>query len=411
MKREYLPQLSLNERERRWKAIREAMEKRHLDCLFVWGNNRAWGNGLANFRYITHVGAREGIALFPLKKDPIVFAGNPHYYHPYNLFARHQYWVPDVRPLSGIAPVVEAMRELGLEKGRFGVVDNRGELTYYTIPYEPFKALLGMVPGASFENVTDVLEEIRMVKSPEEIRFLEKSGRIGRLIVDRMIETCRPGIPEAEVYAEMHKTLLVNGGEDYAFNLFDSGNLDEEGLHLHHGKENPLSPTMRTLRPGDVVMTEFHSNYGGYLTGIEKSVFLGEMAPKELREIHEVCIESFHQGIDMMRPGNLFRDAVDAFRKPVLSKGMDFIELGLHGHGMGSPEFPTRVYKASSSHTLAGSKVDSIVLQENMVFGTNIDIHNPKWRKDIGLMFGDTVVVTSKGPRLLVNTPYEFEKG
>lgn len=409
MKRDYLPQLSITERDRRWTSLRKTMAEQAIDCLFIWGNNRAWGIGLSNFRYVTHVGAREGIALFPLKRDPVVFAGNPHYYVPYNIFAAHQNWVADVRPLAGLDPVIAAIKELGLEKGSFGIVDTQGQLSYYTVPYEPFKGMLEKLPQAKFRNVTRIVEELRMVKSDEEISFLQKSGDIAHLMVQKMIETCRPGILEAEVYAEMHKALLVNGGEDYAFNLLDSGNLDDPDLHLHHGKENPLSPTMRVLRPGDIIMTEFHSNYGAYLTGCEKSVYLGR-APQELKDLHEMCIEAFEQGTAAMKPGNLFRDAVEAFRKPVLAAGMDYIELGLHGHGIGSPEFPTRVYKASSVHTLAGSAVDQVVLQENMVFGTNIDIHHPSWRKDLGLMFGDTVVVSARGARSLVHTPRDLEK-
>jgi Xaa-Pro aminopeptidase len=409
MKRDYLPQLSLTERDRRWKALRAAMEKEGIDCLFIWANNRSWGIGLQNFRYITHVGARDAIALFSLHRDPIVFAGNPHYYIPYNIFAAHQNWTKDVRPLSGIEPVVEAIEELKLAKGRFGVVDTRGELSYHTIPYEPFKALLERLPNASFKNATTMVEELRMIKSPEEITMLQKSADIAQAMVQRMIETSRPGVPEAEVYAEMHKALLVNGGEDYVFNIFDSGNLDDKELHLQHGKENPLTPTMRMLRPRDVIMTEFHSNYGGYLTGCEKSVYLGK-APQQLKDLHELCLESYEHGTAAMKPGNTFGEAVEAFRKPVLKAGMDFIELGLHGHGMGSPEFPTRVYKSNSSHTLAGNAADKVVLQENMVFGTNIDIHNPAWRTDLGLMFGDTVVVTAHGPRSLINTPRELEK-
>jgi Xaa-Pro aminopeptidase len=410
VKRDYLPQLSRTERDRRWSALRTAMEKQGLDCLFIWANNRSWGIGLQNFRYVTHVGAREGIALFTLKRDPIVFAGNPHYYIPYNIFAEHQNWTSDVRPLSGgIGPVVDAIKELGLEKGRFGVVDTRGELTYHTIPYEPFRQMLEALPGAKFQNATMLVEEIRMIKSAEEITLMQRSGDIAQAMVQKMVETCRPGVPEAEVYAEMHKTLLMNGGEDYVFNIFDSGNLDDTDLHLQHGKENPLSPTMRMLRPRDIIMTEFHSNYGGYLTGCEKSVYLGK-PPQQLRDLHELCLEAFDQGTAAMKPGNLFTDAVEAFRKPVLKAKMDFIELGLHGHGIGSPEFPTRVYKATSGHTLAGSAVDKIVLQENMVFGTNIDIHDPAWRTDVGLMFGDTVVVTAKGPRSLINTPRDLEK-
>lgn len=409
MKRDYMPQWSMAERDRRWAALRKEMEKNGLDCLFIWGNNRSWGIGLQNFRYITHVGAREGIALFTLNRDPIVFAGNPHYYTPYNIFAEHQNWTKDVRPLSGIKPVIAAIKEIGLESGRFGIVDTRGELTYHTIPYEPFKEMLTALPGAKFTNATMMLEELRMVKTPEEISLLQKSADLAHIMVQKMVETSRPGVTDAEVYAEMHKAMLVNGGEDYVFNIFDAGNLDDPDLHLQHGKENPLSPTMRVLRPNDIVMTEFHANYGGYLTGCEKSVFLGH-APQELKDLHEMCLEAYEQGTAAMKPGNTFGEAVEAFRKPVAKAKMDFIELGLHGHGIGSPEYPTRVYKSDSTHTLAGSEADKVVLKENMVFGTNIDIHNPAWRKDVGLMFGDTVVVTAKGPRSLINTPRDLEK-
>jgi Xaa-Pro aminopeptidase len=328
-----------------------------------------------------------------------------------------QYTVPAPSDLKDYEPLglinmdeaVLAVSDSSPFKTLPALVDTRGELTYHTIPYEPFKQMLEALHGAKFQNATMVVEEIRMIKSGEEITLMQKSGDIAQAMVQKMVETCRPGVPEAEVYAEMHKTLLVNGGEDYVFNIFDSGNLDDVDLHLQHGKENPLSPTMRMLRPRDIIMTEFHSNYGGYLTGCEKSVYLGK-PPQQLKDLHELCLEAFDKGTAAMKPGNLFTDAVEAFRKPVLKAKKDFIELGLHGHGIGSPEFPTRVYKASSSHTLAGSAVDKIVLQENMVFGTNIDIHDPDWRSDVGLMFGDTVVVTAKGPRSLINTPRDLEK-
>lgn len=409
MRSEHLPQLTLGERDRRHAALRASMREEGFDVLFIWGNNRSWGNGLANFRYITHVGAREGIALFPASGAPVVFAGNPHFYEPYNLFATHQSWTQDVRPLSGLKPVLSAVSELGLEDARFGIVDSRGSLAYHTIPYYPFASFMESFPRASFSDATGMVERIRMIKSAEEITFLERAGEIGRHIVDAMIETAAPGVLEAEVYAAMHSALLVHGGEDYAFNLFDTGSLADPDLHLHHGKENPLAPTDRVLQADDLVITEFHSNYGGYLGACEKSIFLGH-PPSGLQRVHEVCLAAFDNGTSAIRPGVLFADAVEAFREPVISSGCDFVELGLHGHGVGSPEFPTRVYKAESTHSLAGDEADEIVLEPGMVFGTNIDVHDPLWRRDVGLMFGDTVVVTEGGSRTLVGTPRELEK-
>jgi len=43
-------------------------------------------------------------------------------------------------------------------------------------------------------------------------------------------------------------------------------------------------------------------------------------------------------------------------------------------------------------------------LKENIAFGINTDIHDPKWRDDVGIIFGDTVLVGNP-PKLLANVP------
>ena len=83
---------------------------------------------------------------------------------------------------------------------------------------------------------------------------------------------------------------------------------------------------------------------------------------------------------------------------------MDYIELGFHQHGLASAGPLSVVYKPGPGQ-LAGGRIGELKFRENMVFGTNIDIHNPKWKKDVGIMFGDTLHVTKDGARRLVNTP------
>jgi hypothetical protein len=97
-------------------------------------------------------------------------------------------------------------------------------------------------------------------------------------------------------------------------------------------------------------------------------------------------------------------------RRPVREAGCSFVELGFHGHGLGSPEFPTVIH-ASGKGNLDGRGIGDMVLEENMVFGLNIDIHNPAWRTDVGVMLGDTVVVTADTPRLLVGVERRLSLG
>jgi len=109
----------------------------------------------------------------------------------------------------------------------------------------------------------------------------------------------------------------------------------------------------------------------------------------------------------MLRPGNTGRQVWEAMREPVERKGLDYVELGFHGHGLASPEYPTSVYR-SGGGDLSGETIGDLPIEENMIIGTNIDIHNPKWRKDVGLQFGDMFHITKNGARPLVKIPAEF---
>ena len=57
---------------------------------------------------------------------------------------------------------------------------------------------------------------------------------------------------------------------------------------------------------------------------------------------------------------------------------------------------------------MAFDDMADFALEENMIFGTNIDIHNPRWKTDVGVMFGDTIHVTSSGGRRLVGIPLDL---
>lgn len=71
----YLPQLSIEERDRRWRATRERMAEKGIDCLIVWGNTISQGLGMTNVRYLTQVGSwHGGIALFPYHGEVTLFS-------------------------------------------------------------------------------------------------------------------------------------------------------------------------------------------------------------------------------------------------------------------------------------------------------------------------------------------------
>lgn len=422
---EYLPQFSLSERDRRWTAVRESMALYSIDCLLLWDSDRFFGMGSANLRYLTQITGQRigGMGIFPLNGKPIVFAAPPHMHTvPYPVYQSFQDWIDETREMSGLLPVIETLRERGYEKANIGLVGFSGAFRSYTIPYQDYNLLKEELPHANLIEATPLLEQVRMIKSLEEIEMLTKCGKIARKKIDAMIESCKPDVKECELYANMVKADISNGGEAFIFNLLASGSVTDTKYrqHLLHGRGQPFSPTTRVLKKGDLVITEFHTSYGGYLTAVEKSVFIGK-PPKELRRVHDVAVECFQNGIEKFRPGTKLNDVLEAFRGPVYKAKMDYIEIGFHGHGLSSPEFPAITYPPKKKEEKVGEHerigreslsgeggIGSLEIRENMVFGTNIDIHDPKWRNDVGIMLGDTIWVTKDGPYRLVKTPLEF---
>jgi Xaa-Pro aminopeptidase len=266
------------------------------------------------------------------------------------------------------------------------------------------------LPGFELVNATGLLNHVRLIKSAEELELLEHAGTIANAMLATLWEAAEPGRRECEVYADVIRTQIALGGEAQIFFHLASGPVTGPAdKNLLHGHAQPLAPTTRTLEQGDVVICELHANWGGYLAAAEFSLFLGE-APAELKRIHEVQLECAKAVQETMRPGTTFREVWEAERRPCEEAGLDFVELGFHDHGLVSGGWFSSCYPPGEP-PLDGSGIGSIAIREGMVFGTNIDIFDPSWRPDVGLMLGDMLAIGPDGGRPLVHTPLDlFEK-
>lgn len=405
----YLPQLSLAERDRRWNATRAQMLMRGLDCLLVWSNDLFFGCGLANFRYLTHCAAfgMGGYAVFPLDGDPTILLGTPDMNQPHHACVGTQNWINTIRPVPKMPALVDLLKEMGFERARIGVVGFGSALVSDSYGYHSYSQLLSGLPLARISDQTSLLDEMRLIKSAEEIQMLEKSAALAKRSVEALIDGAHVGARECELWADMMRAQVAHGGEPHTFNWISSGSVADNSTlkRLLHGNPPPAAPTMRPLQEGDLVVNEFHASYGGYLSAVELSLFVGE-APKELVDLHSIAVESLRGALEKFRPGVTLGEVVRAMRKPVEDAHYDYIEVGFHGHGLASPEFPTIVHKPHTATGLYGkayeTALENMELRPGMVFGTNIDIHNPKWKTDKGIMLGDTILVTESAPKRLV---------
>lgn len=408
---EHFPRLSRAERDRRWDGLRKRMLFAGLDCLVLLGTDMYWDMGLANLRYVTGIGAKMGTkALFFLDDDPVVYNAVPHMSRPFHAQQTLQDWVSDIRILRGPGELAAELRDRGLHRSRIGIIGFSSTILPSSVFVDAeLQGLRAALPDARLVDFGYALEEMRMVKSEEEISLMRKGGKIARKVLDVMVEGARPGVREAELYAEMVRTQIAEGAEPNIFNLMTSGPVEHpptEIWHLLHGNDQPASPTMRPLEEGDNIISEFHTKYAGYLVHAEYTVHIGKRVPPQLQRIWDVAIECLDISQEVMRPGVTVGEVLHALRKPVAKAGLGWVELGFHAMGLASPEFPTVVYEPGFGlDTANGRRIEGLELEEGMTFGNNIDLFDPAWKPDVGCVLSDFMVVREGGAELLVGTP------
>jgi len=387
-----LPQLPFAERDRRWTAIHRQMGENGLDALLVWGSGRG-----EHLRYVSQLGVR-GVALLAPQKDPVVFT-NGLVASQYVRFGTN--WVDNVR--SDIENLPAALKELGLDGKTIGVVTLKS-------PHSRLQGegglpgagwIQGALPRVRLVDSTRILEDLEMIKSPAELEFLGRAADIAYDVFQAIAGALRPGATEQEIYSRMLAAQTATGGD-----VTDIW-MDVSGPPKLHGRYPPYRS--RKIEKGDVLITEFHTSYAGYLVATEHTISLGEPRA-ELREVHRVAEECFREGVASMTIGASFAAVIAAYRTPAERAGMAYVELGVHGHGLRSCEFPTTVFggKNGMLHDHRLAQIPEVALQENMVFGQNIDVHNPRWNPDSGVMLGNTICVTREGPVVLSRVPTEL---
>lgn len=300
----FWPWFSPEEYTRRYALVREGMERQGFDCLLVYGISRAMGMepGQTNLVYLTSVASwSQTYLVFPLDGEPTMFVMTPS--HIKNI--RDNSVIKDVRGAGSMfektggmrtntGPVIERLKELGLDKKRVGIVGDSGWLNI-NLPHEAHVSITESLPHTEFEVVTRWYENLRLVKSEEEIARMRESAAMTDAVYDAMVQAVRPGVRPCDLYTIMAHTALDLGGR----------------LTLHHVGRTPMSnpdmdyphfyPLTTPIERGDVVMTEVAAGIGGYYGKIWGTFFMGDPTP-EYERMFDLAVSTSHKLHAAIRP-------------------------------------------------------------------------------------------------------------
>ena len=381
-----IPQLSIQERDRRYKIVRAEMAKHGIDCLLLPANTGRWEQLQGDSRYLTTIGgfATEVFTVFPREGEVTAFIFNRAAW-----WKQAQKWVADVRDGRNRwgQNAIERINELGLQKGTIGISGLAGlfRAPEGIIPYSSVKAIQDAFPQAKIVNATEMMQEIRAVKSAEEVSMLERSAAIVEKTIEAMVQHANPGVSEKELYGAMVHAMLANGGELPTLFFLSAG----PGL-----TNSSFVPTDYRIQKGDRIIDEIEAKYGGYAAQAVCPVVIGtpDNEYQKLIDISRACFDTI---LGAMKPGVTFGALFDVYKRTVEEQGKGkylWNHPMMHARGLGD-----------DGPALLGDKdlerFSKIQLQTGMTFILKPQVRPVEGKGRASL--GDTVTVTESGARRL----------
>jgi Xaa-Pro aminopeptidase len=201
--------------------------------------------------------------------------------------------------------------------------------------YLPTQIYLGMrdkLPKIELRN-TDILDEMRSIKSPAEIALMRQAARITDLAHEVGMKEARPGRQEWEVVAAAIGAILLEGARTSLIPEFGSG--------VRTTLVAP-QPTDKIIQDGDLCLLDMGAAYQGYHGDIARMKVAGK-ATVEQKELLSFEYEVLKKTLGAIRPGVKASEIHKMAKKPIAESGFEkhggWTATG-HGNGLETHEWP-----------------------------------------------------------------------
>lgn len=259
-----------------------------------------------------------------------------------------------------------------------------------------------------FVALEHLLHDMRLYKSPAEVRAMRNAAKITCHAHRRAMQVTRPGMHEYQVEAELLHEFRTAGMVPAYPSIVGGG---ANGCILHYTRNTD------TLQDGDLLLVDAGAEYDCYAADVTRTYPVNGSFTSPQRALYEVVLAAQQAAIEQVKPGNHWNAPHEAAVK-ALTRGL--VRLGIL---KGKPselirsEAYRRFYMHRTGHWL-GMDVHDVgdykvgdewrVLEPGMVLTVEPGLYIPAGSKgvakkwwNIGIRIEDDVLVTRKGPEVL----------
>lgn len=280
----------------------------------------------------------------------------------------------------------KVLQDHGWLRGRIGL-----QMPAYYLSVGNYLKIRGVLAGVDVVDATDLVENVKLVKSAAEIAYVRRAAEIADIGIDAIADALRVGATEREVAAEAHRAMMAAGGDSPPSPMnFVSG----ERTCYAHGL-----PSDRVLRAGDFMHIEFGGQYRRYCSTIARHFSMSGPAPLA-RRIHEVTEQASREAVAAIKAGVPAHLPHRIAHDVIAQAG--FGEYNVHTTGYGiAPGFPP-----SWGESINMLDDDGRTLEAGMVVSIEPPIFI--WPQHIGARLIDCVVVHDDHAEVLSRHPRDL---
>ena len=252
-----------------------------------------------------------------------------------------------------------------------------------------------------------IIDDMRVYKSKNEIKCMQKSANIAAQGHVEMMKTCRPGLFEYNLNAVFLHSITNQNSQVSYLPIVGGG---DNACILHYINNN------HELKDGDLVLIDAGAEYDYYASDITRTFPVNGKYSQAQKELYKIVLDAHAAALSKAKPGNHWNEphdaAVEVITQGLIDIGLlkgdlksnleerNYIEFYMHktGHWLGL-----------DVHDCGEYSVDGlwVELEPNMVMtiepGIYIaaDAKVPSKYRGIGIRIEDDVLITKNGNKIL----------
>ncbi|MFH0797129.1 MAG: Xaa-Pro peptidase family protein [Candidatus Omnitrophota bacterium] len=359
----------------RWQKVQEEVKNRGLDFLLAHSHEADF----ANVRYLSDywpIFESAGV-LVPAEGEPVLLIGpesetfaqdRSRIKKIYKLVEYRESAEPDYPDIK-VATFENIFKEIMPGKK----IKKIGLSGYQIFPLPIYESLKKAAPEAEIVK-SDIVADLRIIKSPAELEMLRESFRISEIALKNTLKQLKPSMTELQVVGIIEKEFYTLGAE-----------YEAHPQYVLAGRSSTHAigrPGYQKLGRKNLVQLDVGARVAGYSGSVGRPVCIGRMS-SEMRRLVQAGLDMHLKTMEWIKAGVIAGDVTKKFFAYAEKLGVRRNALYGPCHGLGMIEVERPWMESHSNYPL----------QENMTFQVDTFLYN----QNFGLRWENGIRVTKNG--------------